>query len=322
MSASPHDGPYTVGVPAVDQRGPQVRPAIEVRDLRKSYGHTHAVAGLSFTVPYGRVTGFLGPNGACKTTTLRSLLGLVTPDSGTVLIDGVPFIELPDPAHTVGAVIECRFHPGRTGRTHLRTIAAAAGIARSRVDEVLDIVDLSGAGRRRAGGYSLGMRQRLGIAAALLGDPRILILDEPANGLDPQGIAWLRDLLRAFAAQGRAVLVSSHVLAEVSQTVDDVVIVRQGQSVMQASLDAMMADRSDVRIEGPDAVRLGEILSHRGAQVSRGHTGGIVVSGADATQIGSAIAQHGLVITELMPISSSLEEVFLELTANPGGGVS
>jgi ABC-2 type transport system ATP-binding protein len=203
---------------------------ISVRGLSKRFGAVHAVRDVTFDVPAGQVTAFLGPNGAGKTTTLRMMLGLVAPSAGEALIGGRPYARLPRPGRTVGAVLEATgFHPGRRGRDHLRILAQAGGVAPGRVDEVLEQVELAGNGTRRVGGYSLGMRQRLGLAAALLGDPAVLVLDEPGNGLDPAGMAWLRDLLRARAAEGRTVIVSSHVLAEVAQTVDRVVILHEGQ---------------------------------------------------------------------------------------------
>jgi ABC-2 type transport system ATP-binding protein len=203
---------------------------IEFRGLSKRFGPVHAVRDLTCDVPAGQVTGFLGPNGAGKTTALRMLLGLVRPDAGAALIDGRRYQELPDPRRTVGALLEAGgFHPGRSGRDHLRILAGVAGVARARVDEVLDRVGLTGDADRRVGGYSLGMRQRLGLAGALLGDPAVLVLDEPGNGLDPAGLAWLRTLVRGLAADGRTVLVSSHVLAEVAQTVDQVVIIHEGR---------------------------------------------------------------------------------------------
>ena len=208
-----------------------------VTGLVKAYGHLRAVDDLSFTASYGRVVGFLGPNGAGKSTTLRMLLGLVTPTAGVATIDGRPYRELTEPARTVGALLGAdAAHPGRSGRDHLRVLARAANIPAQRADELAEQVGLGPATSRRVGGYSLGMRQRLGLAAALLGDPRVLVLDEPANGLDPEGIHWLRDLLRSAAAEGRAVLVSSHVLSEVAQAVDDVVIIRAGRPVRQAPL--------------------------------------------------------------------------------------
>jgi ABC-2 type transport system ATP-binding protein len=216
-------------------------PVIQVAGLRKKFGHLVAVEDVSFTVACGRITGFLGPNGAGKTTTLRMLLGLVRPDAGTAAIAGQPYPDLASPARTVGALLEAAAHPGRSGRDHLRVLTVAAGIPEDRANTLLATVGLLHAARQRAGGYSLGMRQRLGLAAALLGDPAVLVLDEPANGLDPQGIRWLRDLLRSLAAEGRAVLVSSHILAEVAQTADDVVIIHHGRTVTQAPLPDLLA---------------------------------------------------------------------------------
>ena len=215
--------------------------AIEVRGLAKRFGGVQAVADLSFQVEHGEVTAFLGVNGAGKTTTLRILLGLVAPDAGTAVIKGQPYAALADPMHQVGAVLEASgFHPGRTARNHLRIQAMAAGVAEPRIDDVLERVGLTGAARRRVGEFSLGMRQRLGLAAALLAGPDVLILDEPANGLDPPGIRWLRDMLRGMAADGTAVLVSSHILAEVAQTADSVVIIDHGRLVAQAPLAGLL----------------------------------------------------------------------------------
>jgi ABC-2 type transport system ATP-binding protein len=290
--------------------------AIEVIRLSKRFGSTLAVDDLSFTVSAGRIVGFLGPNGAGKTTTLRALLGLIRPSSGRATIEGMPYAALPDPTATVGAVLDGgMLHPGRSGRNHLRALARAARVPESRADELLAVVGLSGDADRRAGGYSLGMRQRLGIAAALLGDPRVLVLDEPANGLDPQGIRWLRDLLRTLAGEGRAVLVSSHVLAEVSQTADDVVVIHHGRSIAQAPLRDLMARRGGgMRVAGPDAGRLAELLRADGASVHADGDGSIVVSGRTGEEIGRTIAAHGIVVSELAPAGRSLEEVFFELT--------
>src|SRR5688572_12664433 len=238
--------------------------AIEVSGLTKRFGPVLAVDDLSFTADEGRVVGFLGPNGAGKTTTLRMLLGLVNPTAGRATVLGSDYVELSDPVHTVGAVLDGgMLHPGRTGRNHLRALARAVGIADARVEELLELVALKDSGNRRAGGYSLGMRQRLGLAAALLGDPKVLVLDEPANGLDPQGIRWLRDFLRGLAAEGRAILISSHVLAEVAQTADDVVVINKGRSVAQGPLEEIMArsaNQGGMRVKGPDVRRLGDIL--------------------------------------------------------------
>ena len=224
-------------------------PAIQVARLRKRFGPVAAVEDVSFTVSYGRITGILGPNGSGKTTTLRMLLGLVRPNAGTAVIAGAPYRSLASPAATVGALLDPAAHPGRSGLGHLRVLAAAAGLPDGRATGLLKRVGLADAARRRVGGYSLGMRQRLGLAAALLGDPQVLVLDEPANGLDPRGIRWLRDLLRVLAAEGRAVLVSSHLLAEVAQTVDDVVVISRGRTVAQAPLPDLLAARSGASLE-------------------------------------------------------------------------
>ncbi len=231
---------------------------IEVVDLTKRYGKVLAVDHLSFRVEPGTITGFLGPNGAGKSTTLRSVLGLVHPDAGGATVLGRTYRELDRPLHRVGAVLEAsEVHPGRSGRNHLRVLATASGIPRSRVEEVLDLVELSAAAKRRVKGYSLGMRQRLGLATALLGDPEVLVLDEPANGLDPAGVRWLRDLLRSLAAEGRTILVSSHVLAEVAQTVDRVVIIHRGKLIQQASIAEVLAGaQGGTRVRSPEASRL------------------------------------------------------------------
>ena len=294
--------------------------AIDIDHLTKRYGETVAVDDLSFKVEPGRLVGFLGPNGAGKTTTLRALLGLIRPTDGTATVEGSPFGDLADPAHTVGAVLDGgMLHPSRSGRNHLRMLARAAAVPNSRVDELLKLVDLADAADRRAGGYSLGMRQRLGLAAALLGDPRVLVLDEPANGLDPQGIRWLRDFLRSMAAEGRAVLVSSHVLAEVAQTADEVVVIARGRSVAQAPLKELLATSAGgMRVAGPDAGRLAELLRGAGAAVEAASDGAIVVSDGSGEDIGVLVAEHRLVISELSPISSSLEEIFFQLTGDPG----
>src|SRR3954447_15879911 len=295
--------------------------AIEVSGLTKHFGAVVAVDDLSFTVDEGRVVGFLGPNGAGKTTTLRMLLGLVRPTNGHSTVLGQPFVELDDPVRTVGAVLDGgMLQPGRNGRNHLRTLATAAGIGNQRVNELLELVALKDAAGRRAGGYSLGMRQRLGLAAALLGDPQVLVLDEPANGPDPQGIRWLRDFLRGLAQEGRAVLVSSHVLAEVGQTADDVVVIARGRSVAQAPLEQIMARSTGggMTVKGPDVRKLGDLLYSEGAQVTGTNTE-IVVRDRSGEQIGRLIAEHQLVISELSPVGASLEDIFFELTGATGG---
>jgi ABC-2 type transport system ATP-binding protein len=292
---------------------------IEVSNLTKRFGDVLAVDDLSFTVDEGRIVGFLGPNGAGKTTTLRMLLGLVYPTAGSSTIFGTGYGDLDDPVHKVGAVLDGgMLHPGRTGRNHLRALAKAAGVSAARTDELLGLVALTDAANRRAGGYSLGMRQRLGLAAALLGDPQVLVLDEPANGLDPQGIRWLRDFLRSLAREGRAVLVSSHVLAEVSQTADDVVVINRGRSVAQGTLTEMIArSGGGMRVAGPDVRHLRELLVADGANVSG--DGDIVVRDRSGEDIGRVIADNRLVVSELTPVGSSLEEVFFELTEAGGG---
>ncbi|HEX7289587.1 MAG TPA: ATP-binding cassette domain-containing protein [Conexibacter sp.] len=298
--------------------------AIEVSGLTKRFGDTVAVEDLSFSVAAGRVVGFLGPNGAGKTTTLRALLGLVRPTSGSATIEGRPYVTLPDPTATVGAMLDGgMLHPGRSGRNHLRTLAAAAGIRRARVDELLELVGLAAAAGRRTKGYSLGMRQRLGLATALLGDPRVLVLDEPANGLDPQGIRWLRDFLRSLAAEGRAVLVSSHVLAEVAQTADEVVVIHKGRSVAQAPLAELVAGRAaGVRVAGPDVGRLGELLRADGASVAADGDGALRIADRSGEQVGRVIAANAIVVAELTPVGQSLEEVFFELTGGEEAGPS
>jgi ABC-2 type transport system ATP-binding protein len=288
---------------------------IEVERLTKRYGSTLAVDDLSFSVKPGTITGFLGPNGAGKSTTLRAILSLVHPDSGRTSVLGRPYSELDRPLEQVGAVLETfDAHSGRSGRNHLRVLAAAAGLPRSRVAEVLALVELTGAARRRAGGYSLGMRQRLGLAAALLGDPEVLVLDEPANGLDPQGIRWLRDLLRAQASEGRTVLISSHVLAEVAQTVDDVVIIHRGKLIRHAAMgevEAMAAGSALVR--SPQGDRLASVLAQAGLEARPLGDGRLSVAGP-AEQVGEIAAANGIVLHELTVEKATLEEVFLELT--------
>jgi len=289
---------------------------IEVDRLTKRFGRIVAVDGLSFRAEPGRVTGFLGPNGAGKTTTLRALVGLLTPTAGSATILGRPYGALEDPVRSVGAVLEASgFHPGRSGRTHLLTLATAAGVLRGRVDEVLELVDLAAASRRRVRGYSLGMRQRLSLAGALLGDPQVLVLDEPANGLDPQGIRWLRDLLRRYAAEGRTVLVSSHVLAEVQQLADDVVIIARGRFVTQAGVGDVVARAGGaVRVRSPQRERLREALRRGQLASTPLDENGLIVADASAAQVGEIAAAEGIILHELANEEATLEEVFLELT--------
>ena len=288
---------------------------IEVEGLSKRFGKTQAVAGLSFRVEPGTITGFLGPNGAGKSTTLRAVLGLVHPDAGAATVLGVPYRELDRPLHRVGAVLEAsEVHPGRSGRNHLRVQAAAAGLPASRGQEVLELVELSAAARRRVRGYSLGMRQRLGLATALLGDPEVLVLDEPANGLDPAGIRWLRDFLRSLAAEGRTILVSSHVLSEVAQTADRVVIIHRGRLIQQATIAEVLAGaQGATRVRSPEARRLRELLAAQGIAVTE-IDGSTLAANVPPEPIGEIAAANGIVLHELTVESATLEEVFLELT--------
>jgi ABC-2 type transport system ATP-binding protein len=288
---------------------------IEVERLHKRFGSVQAVDDLAFVAAPGAVTGFLGPNGAGKSTTLRAILGLVRPDAGSARVLGRSYRALDRPLEHVGAILEAsEVHPGRSGRNHLRVLARAAGIPPSRAQEVLRLVELEGAAGRRAGGYSLGMRQRLGLAAALLGDPEVLIADEPANGLDPQGIRWLRDLLRSLAAEGRTVLVSSHVLPEVAQTADEVVIVSHGRLVLQGPMHEVLArSRGATRVRSPEAARLGELLQRAGLTARAATGGGLLVEGPPE-RVGEVAAGAGVVLHELAAEQASLEDVFLALT--------
>jgi ABC-2 type transport system ATP-binding protein len=294
---------------------------LEFHSLSKRFGATLAVDNLSFAVEPGRILGFLGPNGAGKTTSLRALLGLTLPTSGGATVDGRSYRELSDPVRVVGAVLEGpQFHPGRTGRNHLRVLAAAAGLPRSRVEEVLSLVELSGAGDKRLKGYSLGMRQRLSLAGALLGDPRALVLDEPANGLDPQGIRWLRDFLRGRAAEGSTVLISSHVLAEVSQTVDEVVVISRGRVVGQGTVDELAAGSGEVWVRSSDPERMREVLRERGLDAQPSAPGWLAVHGAELEAVGDAALAGGVAVYELYRRQQTLEDVFLQLTGETEAG--
>ena len=291
--------------------------AIEINGISKRFGSVQAVSDLSFSVETGRVTGFLGPNGAGKSTTLRVLLGLVHSDGGSATFDGQRFEELAEPSAEVGAVLEdASFHPGRSGRNHLRILAAAGGHPASRVDEVLELVGIANAGNRRVKGYSMGMRQRLAIAAALLGDPEVLILDEPANGLDPPGIRWMRELLRSEAGRGRAVLVSSHLLSEVSQSVDDIVVISHGKLRASGSLQQVIgqAEGGVTRVRARDGDALGRALSAAGFEYEQDDSGALLVRGVASEAIGQAANEHRVALSELVPVGPSLEDVFFELT--------
>jgi ABC-2 type transport system ATP-binding protein len=288
---------------------------LEARGLTKRFGSTTAVDNLTFAIEPGRITGFLGPNGAGKTTTLRMLLGLVHATGGEALVEGAPYRKLRDPARTVGAVLEASsYHPGRSGRNHLRVLATAAGIPSGRVDETLEQVELSGPARRPVKTYSLGMRQRLSVAAALLGSPSLLVLDEPANGLDPEGIRWLRNFLRSFADSGGTVFISSHVLAEIAQLADEVVIIHKAKLVAHEPLAALTGRAAGgTVVRSPDADGLRERLAATGIEATVADDGGLRVA-APPERVGEVAAEAAIVLHELRGESASLEEVFLELT--------
>ena len=296
---------------------------VVIDHLTKTFGSVRAVDDLSFTVQPGRVTGFLGPNGAGKTTTLRILLGLVRPTSGTATVGGQAYARFTEPLRSVGAALEAaNFHPGRSALDHLRVYAPQAGVPDARCRELLAMVGLDTVARRRVGTFSLGMRQRLALATTLLGDPRVLVLDEPANGLDPEGIAWLRTFLRHLAAQGRTVLISSHVLPEVEQTVDDVVIIARGRLVHASSLAELAAlAEPSVRITSPDAVGLEHLIAVAGwsdlldPDLPR-QPGTAVVRRVPAREVGARAFAAGLELHELAPIDVGLEDVFLQLVGD------
>ena len=291
-------------------------PVVRAESLTKRFGDVVAVDQLSFELEQGTITGFLGPNGAGKTTTLRMLLGLARPTSGRASLFGQAYAELKEPSRRVGAVLEATdFHPGRSGRDHLRMLAEAVDLPDSRVEEVLQLVELQDAARRRVKTYSLGMRQRLGLAGALLGDPELLVLDEPANGLDPGGVRWLRDFLRAFAADRRTVLISSHVLAEVAQTVDDVLIINHGKLVVESSLEQLTHRAAgSVRIRTPASASLEDALTRAGIRFSEGGDDSLVAFGTTSEHIGDIAFAANVPIHELVSEGSTLEEVFLGLT--------
>jgi len=292
---------------------------ISVEHVTKSYGGAVVVDDLSFVVKPGRVTGFLGPNGAGKSTTMKVLLGLASPTSGKATIGGFSYGELPDATETVGASIEAdAFHPGRSGRNHLRILADATDTPLERVDEVLELVELSGAANRRAGAYSLGMKQRLGLAAALLCDPPVLVLDEPGNGLDPQGIRTLRNLLRSRAAEGNTVFVSSHLLGEVEQLADDVVVINQGRLVTQGSLTELQQSASLVRATSPEALQV--TLEAAGGVVESGQPDTLVVRGLSLDEIGEQAFRAGIALHELSRHNDSLEDRFFAWTGDTAGG--
>jgi ABC-2 type transport system ATP-binding protein len=291
--------------------------AIVVEGLTKRYGNVTAVDGLSFTVRRGAVTGFLGPNGAGKTTALTAIVGIARPTAGRIYIDGAPIDSVAQDAGKLGVYIEsCGAHPGRSARDHLRSLAALAGLPRTRVDELLAIVGLEEAADRRVGQFSMGMHQRLGLATALLGDPDILVLDEPLNGLDPQGIRWVRTLLRERASNGKTILLSSHVLSEAAQTVDDVVVIHRGRLVRQGSIEELeRLGGVGVLVSTPTHERLAAAVSQAGGRAEyQAGTGRLLIEGLDAAQIGDVARDHGVALHGLSPRGGSLEDVFFNLT--------
>jgi ABC-2 type transport system ATP-binding protein len=292
---------------------------IEVTNLTKRYGNALAVDRLSFQVRPGRVTGFLGPNGAGKSTTLRLILGLDAPTAGRATVNGRPYGELRRPLFEVGAMLESRpLHPGRTAYNHLLALALSNGIAHHRVDDVIDLVGLDSVARKRAGGFSLGMGQRLGIAAALLGDPGVLILDEPVNGLDPEGIVWIRNLLRSLAAQGRTVLVSSHLMSEMALTADDLIVIGRGRLIAESTVEGFIdaSSRNCVRLRSPMRSRIAQLLRDKGAFVEVEPDGALAITRASVESVGELAAAHGIVLHELSFQHASLEEAFMELTGD------
>ncbi|MEV5999541.1 ABC transporter ATP-binding protein [Streptomyces griseomycini] len=291
---------------------------IELEGLTKRYGEKVAVNDLTFTVRPGIVTGFLGPNGAGKSTTMRMILGLDRPTAGDVRIDGTHYDRLKDPLTCIGALLEAKgVHPGRSAYHHLLCLAQSNGIPRRRVHEVLDTVGLTAVARKKAKGFSLGMGQRLGIAAALLGDPRILMFDEPVNGLDPEGIHWIRTLMKTLAAQGRTVFVSSHLMSEMALTADHLVVIGQGRLLADTSMADFIErnSRSYVRIRSPQRERLLDVLHRAGITAVESGNGALEVDGSKAEHIGELAARHQLVLHELSPQQASLEEAFMQLTA-------
>jgi ABC-2 type transport system ATP-binding protein len=290
---------------------------IVAEGMTKRYGKTVAVDDLSFTVESGLVTGFLGPNGAGKSTTMRMIVGLDAPSSGGVSVNGREYGRLRFPLHEVGALLEAKaIHPGRSARNHLRWLAASNNIDRRRVDQVLDMVGLASVARKRSGGFSLGMGQRLGIAAALLGDPEILILDEPVNGLDPEGILWVRNLLRSLAAEGRTVFVSSHLMSEMALTADRLIVIGRGRLIADASVSEVIASSSTnhLRVVSPQAPQLRTLIETQGGTVTTEAGDILAVTGLLCRQVGVLAAQAGLTLYELSPQEASLEEAFMEMT--------
>jgi len=293
---------------------------IQAVGLSKHYGRTTAVDDLSFEVRSGLVTGFLGPNGSGKSTTMRMIMGLDRPDAGSVTVDGRPFHALPWPLREVGALLEARaVHPGRSARNHLVSLAQTNAIPKARVDEVLDQVGLTSVAHKRVGKFSLGMNQRLGIASALLGDPEVLLFDEPINGLDPEGILWVRNLLKALAAEGRTIFVSSHLMSEMALTATDLVVIGRGRLLADTTVAEFISSNTEatVLVRSPEEGRLADALTRagRGGSVRRGEAGGLLVTGASPAEIGDVAHTEGIALHELSPQQASLEEVFMELTS-------
>jgi len=292
---------------------------IEARGLSKRYGDSLAVDNLSFTVEPGRITGFLGPNGAGKTTTMRLILGLDSPTSGTVTVNGKPFRELAFPIREVGALLDAKaVHGGRSAYNHLLCLAQASKLPKRRVDEVLGLVGLTDVAGKRSNGFSLGMGQRLGIAAALLGDPKILMFDEPVNGLDPEGILWIRNLMKALAAEGRTVFVSSHLMSEMENTADHLIVIGRGRLMSDCATAEFIAanSRQSVRVRTPQPDELTLLATAAGATVRDDSGGALVLLGMTATQVGDLAFENGIRLHELAPAHASLEEAFMELTAS------
>jgi ABC-2 type transport system ATP-binding protein len=290
---------------------------IEARGLTKDYGEKRAVDGLDFDVRPGVVTGFLGPNGSGKSTTMRLILGLDAPTAGTVTLDGKHYRDFSAPLHEVGALLEARsVHTGRSAYNHLLALAQTHGIGKRRVNELIDLVGLHEVARKRAGKFSLGMGQRLGIATALLGDPATLLLDEPSNGLDPEGIHWIRNLLKSLAAEGRTVFVSSHLMSEMALTADHLIVIGRGRLIADTSVDDFVQRASGglVRARSPQALRLQELVAGPDVSVESSEPGVLEISGLSAQQVGETAAAHGIVLHELTPMQASLEEAFMELT--------
>ncbi len=297
---------------------------IEAQDLTKRYGDKLAVDHLSFTVEPGRVTGFLGPNGAGKSTTMRLVLGLDRPNTGTATIDGRPYAELAQPLRTVGALLEAKaMHPGRSARNHLLFLAQTQGLPRRRVDEVLELVGLRDVARQRIRGYSLGMSQRVGIAAAMLGNPSVLLLDEPVNGLDPEGILWIRNLMKHLASEQRTIFVSSHLMNEMAVTADHLIVIGKGKLIAESSTQEFIERSSEksVLVRSPDSGALADLIAAEGGKAirqdpARSQTAALRVTGLDAPRIGEIAAANRIVLHELAPQLGSLEEAFIEMTAD------